>query len=95
MPRIMPTMIDSNGKPGTGGNVIGTDTELEADVVAACVVVVTTDVLTIVGEPVAVVALVALVEVTDTVEEVLAAVLLEVLAAVVLGVVVTVTGGVV
>ncbi len=69
MPRIMPAMIDSNGKPGTGGNVNGTDTELEADVVAACVVVVgvlttlvvTTDVLTIVGEPVALVAVVALV----------------------------------
>jgi hypothetical protein len=104
MPRIMPAMMDSHGKPGIGGNAKGVETELEADVVAACVVVVgvltavlvTTDVLTMVEElvalvaAVALVALVAVVEVTGTVE-VLAAVLLEVLAAVVLDVASAVT----
>ncbi len=61
MPRIMPAMIDSKGKPGTGGNVKGTDTELDVDVLAGCVVIVgvvdtvnvTTAVLTVVGVDVA------------------------------------------
>lgn len=32
-------MIDSQGNPGTGGNVIGVDTEIELDVVNAAGVV--------------------------------------------------------
>ncbi len=56
-PSIIPAMIDSKGKPGTGGKVKGTDTELDVDVVAGRVVVVcvvdtvnvTVAVLTVVG----------------------------------------------
>jgi len=47
----MPVMIDSKGNPGTGGNVIGTVTEIELEVLKAVVVgelttVVTTEVMT-------------------------------------------------
>lgn len=55
MPTIMPAMIDSHGKPGIGGNVIGVERELvldsevdsEVDVVVGVLmtVLVTTDVL--------------------------------------------------
>lgn len=51
-PRIMPIMIDSKGNPGTGGNAIGTVTEIELEVLKAVVVgelttIVTTEVTTV------------------------------------------------
>lgn len=37
MPIIMPAMIDSHGKPGIGGKVIGVETEIELEVDVAVV----------------------------------------------------------
>lgn len=51
IPRIMPAMMDSHGNPGIGGNAIGVETVLMANVVSAAIVVgvVCTVVVTVAG----------------------------------------------